>query len=154
MDIPVGLGEIAISKNPGDCIKTYALASCVGITAYSKNNHIAGMIHIVLPERPESSETNVPPGYYAATGVPIFIKKLLSAGCFKNDLTICIYGGAESHCEDHFNIGRRNLLSVQKVLTELGLNFTLVDVGGNISRTLIMDVSTGNVSISALPIII
>lgn len=153
MDIPVGLGEIAISKNPDDCIKTYALASCVGITAYSKNNHIAGMVHIVLPERPKNSETRVPPGYYASTGVPLFIKKLLTAGCYKSDLTICIYGGAKSHCKDHFNIGRRNLFSVQKVLTELGFNFTLVDVGGNISRTLMMDVSTGNVSIDKLPII-
>lgn len=154
LDIPVGLGEIAISKNPDDLIKTFALASCVGITAYSKNNHVAGMIHIVLPERPTNSDLQTPPGYYAKTGVPAFINKLLSAGCRKSDLKISIYGGAESRFKDHFNIGRRNLDSVKEALLNLGLDFILADVGGKISRTLIMDVSTGNVSINTLPIMI
>lgn len=154
LDIAVGLGEIAISKNPDDLLKTFALASCVGITAYSSTNHVAGMIHIVLPERPTNSDLKTPPGYYAKTGVPLFITKLLNTGCRKSDLKLQIYGGAESRNKDSFKIGQRNLASVQEILLKLGFDFTLADVGGKISRTLIMHVSTGNVSISTLPIMI
>jgi chemotaxis protein CheD len=161
MDNIVGLGDISVSEVPGVIIKTFALASCVAITAYCTSLHIAGMIHIVLPSCPENSvsDSNNPwkrnPCYYASTGVPLFINKLLAKGCKKSELTVKVYGGATtSHCDDCFNIGSRNLRVVRDSLTRLGVRYTLADVGGNISRTLFMDVTTGTVRINTLPIII
>jgi len=149
----VGLGDIIISNDTSDILKTFALASCVGITAYSASLHIAGMIHIVLPNRPENSVSNSSPSYYASTGVPLFIRKMLKAGCHKNELTVSVYGGAFAHCvNDCFNIGVRNIKSVKNILTELNVCYNLTDIGGHISRTLIMDVATGTVKINTLPI--
>lgn len=153
MDKVVGLGEIVITNNTDDTIKTFALASCVGVTAYSEQHHLAGMIHIVLPYRPESSDSNSSPSYYASTGIPLFIRRLLQKGCRKNDLKINIYGGANAaQQKDYFNIGKRNLAAVEAILERYGINYTLVDVGGRISRTLIMDVSSGSVKVNTLPI--
>lgn len=150
----VGLGDIAISSVPGDMIKTFALASCVGITAYCSSLHIAGMIHIVLPSRPKNSSSASAPGYYASTGVPIFIHRLLSLGCKKNELVLNVYGGAYAiNKGDFFNIGLHNIHAVQNSLKRLNVSYLLTDVGGCISRTLFMDVSTGAVKISKLPII-
>lgn len=155
MEIYVGLGEIKISSTPGDVIKTFALASCVGITAYCPKTHTAGMIHIVLPNKFCSSTHVMRPSYYASTGVPLFIQKMLMHGCRKSDLIINIYGGASSIAKnDCFNIGMRNLEIVKDNLMKMHIPFTLADVGGKVSRTLSMDVSTGVVSVRLLPICI
>lgn len=153
MDKIAGLGDIVISNNPNDIIKAFSLASCVGITAYNASLHIAGMIHIVLPSRPEHSVSDSSPSYYASTGVPLFIQKLLKAGSRKNELVVSVYGGAANCVNDHFNIGKRNLNAVKRILVELDICYNLVDVGGNISRTLIMDVATGTVKMNTLPIL-
>ena len=46
MDKIVGIGEYAISNRREDIIKTFALASCVAVTAYSPSKGVAGMVHI------------------------------------------------------------------------------------------------------------
>jgi chemotaxis protein CheD len=155
MDNIVGLGDAFISSSPDDKIKTFALASCVGITAFCSSAHVAGMIHIVLPFRPKNIESSQNPCYYASTGVPLFINSLLEKGCKKSELTVNIYGGANSiNFSDCFNIGLRNLHAVQDSLKALGIRYNLADVGGCISRTLMMDVGTGSVKVNTLPIII
>lgn len=92
MDNYVGLGEIKISSTPGDVIKTFALASCVTVTAYCPITQTAGMIHIVLPDRSCSVDGNIMcPAYYAVTGVPLLIQQMISHGCRKKDLIINVY---------------------------------------------------------------
>lgn len=151
----VGLGDIAISSSPGDVIKTFALASCVGVTAHFAPLHISGMIHIVLPSHPKSSVAVSNPCYYASTGVPLFINKLLDLGCKKEDLFVNVYGGADSLCEsDFFKIGLRNINAVQDSLRRLNVPYLMADVGGCVSRTLYMDVATGTVEVSKLPIMV
>lgn len=154
MDRYVGLGEIQISSIPGDIIKTFALASCVGITAYCAPMHTAGMIHIVLPGKAGGGLTEKP-CYYAVTGIPIFINKMKNCGCDTSKLEIKVYGGANSIKKgDCFNIGMRNLRAVSDIFKKLHVPFNFIDVGGEISRTLIMDVSTGAVTVNKLPICI
>jgi chemotaxis protein CheD len=152
MNKVVGLGEIVISNDPSDNIKTFALSTCVGIIAYCAKKQIAGMIHIVLPERPRNSETDTLPSYYASTGIPIFIQNLLNAGCKKGEISLKIYGGSKKKVKDHFNIGTRNLESVEKLLSEMEFSYSLEDVGGSFCRTISIDVSNGKIKMEKLPI--
>jgi len=46
----IGIGEYAISSSEDDIIKTYALASCVGLVVYNPIAKIVGMVHIALPD--------------------------------------------------------------------------------------------------------
>jgi chemotaxis protein CheD len=145
----VGIGECAISGNQGDTITTYALASCVAVTAYCQSKIAAGMVHIVLPAPAGNQENNVEPFYYAITGVPLMINRICSKyGCTESELKIRLFGGADSVREkDYFKLGQKNIRMVEKVLKSMNLSYNTSETGGFISRTLDMNVATGNIMI-------
>ncbi|MCX7842136.1 MAG: chemotaxis protein CheD [Clostridia bacterium] len=155
MDIVVGIGDLAISNNESDTIKTYALASCVAVTAYCPKKKVAGMIHVALPSPPEKGYGIEKPGYYATTGIPLLINKLCSEfGCSREDLNINLFGGAESiNKNDVFNIGIRNIEAATMVLSKMKVRVRKAEVGGVQSRTLEIDVAEGNIKVSCQPII-
>lgn len=157
MEKIVGIGEYVISNNRDDVIKTFALASCVAVTAYSPINKTAGMIHIVLPYQTATSCENYKcPSYYATLGVPLLINKMcLQYGCFKKELIIELFGGAKSsNKNDIFHIGQRNIIAVKNVLNDLRLNYIDTETGGIRSRTLELDVKTGKKMIYSQPLIL
>ncbi|MHB8129598.1 MAG: chemotaxis protein CheD [Mobilitalea sp.] len=148
MDIIIGIGEYAISNKQADRLKTFALASCVGVTMYCPNKLAAGMIHIALPNHTISTNISKP-GYFASLGVPLLLDKMCKEfGCKKNDLVIQLFGGADSLYEnDNFLIGKKNLLAITNFLKQKELKYSYKEVGGNISRTLEMDVATGHIKV-------
>jgi chemotaxis protein CheD len=149
MELHVGVGDCIITQNPADVLKTFSLATCVGVTAYSPRNRVAGMLHIMLPSCPDDASRILRPYYYASSGLPLFLEKLLSAHCIKSDIEFRVYGGASSSCkEDCFRIGTRNLIEIENLLIYHKLYYKMVDVAGNVSRTLIMDSLTGNVTVN------
>lgn len=153
MDRIVRIGEFMISNHKEDTIKTLALASCVAVTAYNPSNSVAGMIHIALPSPPRTADPNVRLTYYAATGVPILINKMcLEYGCSKKKIKIGLYGGSNSIHEDAFQIGKKNIAMVKKILMDMNLLYDIDETGGIISRTLIMNVAMGTVKIITQPI--
>lgn len=156
MDRIVGMGELIISNKEDDVIKTFALASCIGITVYSVSKKVAGMIHIVLPIAPKDLSNNIPASYYASTGVPLLINKIcLECGYLPKDLEIRLFGGANSiRVNDVFSIGIKNISAVKSILKAMNLEFNAAEVGGNVSRTIEMDVSTGIVKVTTQPIVI
>lgn len=143
----VGIGEYAISNNEADTIRTLALASCVAVTAYIPGKKAAGMIHIALPRPAGEEEGRLRPFYYAATGIPMFIERLMKQYCCTTDeMEIRIYGGANSiNKDDVFNIGIKNIEMVASILYSLKLTPIKYEVGGVISRTIELDVATGTV---------
>lgn len=118
MDLIVGIGKYAVSNNKNDKIKTYALASCVAVTAYHPKNKIAGMVHIALPSPNLADEDTTRPCYYASTAVPLLINKIcLDFGCPKDELEINFFGGAKSiRNNDVFTIGEKNINAVKNAL--------------------------------------
>lgn len=156
MDRVIGIGEMAISNNSEDTIKTFALASCIGIIAYSASKKVGGMIHIALPN-PNSFEAGESrPYYYAATGIPMFINKIYEGyKCDREELKIHIYGGARSiRADDYFNIGEKNINIATNILKSMKLDFDITDVGGTVSRTIELNLSNGQVKVVYLPIVI
>lgn len=156
MEIAIGLGEYAVSDRENDIIKTFALASCVAVTAYSHVKKVAGMIHIVLPYPMDTNAKAKQPGYFAVTGIPMLLKKMVQDySCMAGELRIHIYGGADSiRDNDVFKVGKKNIEAVVSTLSDLGLSVHKSELGGNVSRTLIMDVKTGTVKIHRQPIMI
>lgn len=154
MEIIVGIGEFAISRNEEDVIMTFALASCVAVTAYSPSKKVAGMIHIALPESSDYLETVSRPAYYAVTGIPLLINKLCKEfQCKKEEFIIRIYGGADSiRAEDVFKIGRRNIIAVRSILTEMNFKISGEEIGGFVSRTIQMNVNNGEIKVITQPI--
>ncbi len=154
MDKIVGIGDYVISDDQEDFIKTFALASCVAVTVYNPFIHLAGMIHIALPNPVDLEEAQRRLGYYATSGIPTLIHKMSrKSGNQSKDLQVKLFGGAVSlRTDDYFNIGPKNIKAVRETL--LGLDLKIVDahIGGAICRSLTMSVLTGEIEIAALPI--
>lgn len=153
MDIIVGIGEYGFSNKKEDILKTYALASCVGITMYHPKTSAAGMLHIALPDHQIGNQTISKPGYYASLGIPLLLQTMEKEfGCKKSELVIQLFGGAASiRRDDCFMIGKRNITAITDLLIKAGLKYTCTEVGGYQSRTIEMVVATGCVRLYTQP---
>jgi chemotaxis protein CheD len=156
MDYVIGIGEYLVIKGDGNRLITYALASCVAVIIYFEDMKIAGMIHIALPEAINSYNFENKPGYYAEIGLPILLTKLRNS--YQCDLSkgkVFLIGGANSVKEyDHFKVGERNIAKIKSILNEYNIKYNSDEVGGTVSRTVILEAGTGNIAIDYHDIVI
>ena len=148
--IEVGIGNFDIASKVDSVIKTYALGSCVAVIIYDSVKKVGGMIHIALPD----SEINIDkalrhPAYFANTGLPLLFNKMNELGATRKNSWIKMAGGASviKSCES-FDIGKRNVLAIRKILWNKKLGIKKDDVGGNFSRTVSLYISDGTVTLS------
>ena len=147
----VGIGEWIVSSDPADIIKTYALGSCVAVLVYDSKVRVAGMIHVALPDSavdPERAKSL--PGYFADTGLPVMIEEMKRLGAVRAHVWVKLAGGSSvMDSAGLFDIGKRNILAVKKQLWRSTLGPIAEDVGGTISRTVSLSVSTGETTLSS-----
>ena len=147
----IGIGEFAVSKNPEDSIKTYALASCVGLVVYNIRDQILGMVHIVLPNARDKDDQVAKgrSGYYADMAVPFILSKVFrELPSDRKDYRITLYGGAASKGkEDYFCVGERNVAEVEQLLAARGMAYNKQNTGGYCSRTIEAFVKDGRVTV-------
>ena len=147
--LDVGIGDIQVSAGD-DEIKTYALGSCVALIVWDKILKGGGMIHIALPEayiNPDKALEK--PGYFADSGLPVLFSELKKIGANRHSCWVTLIGGASILDENNtFDIGRRNTLAVKKYLWKIGLALSSEDIGGTISRTVTLSISTGELTVS------
>ena len=145
----IGIGEYMVSASADDILKTYALGSCVAVMVWDKVNKIAGMVHIALPDssiNPDKAAAK--PGYFADTGVPILLQEMKKRGSDLRKLLVKLAGGSSiMDANRKFDIGRRNVIAIKRILWKNGLGVVKEDVGGTISRTVAMEVGTGAISL-------
>lgn len=151
MRYDVGIGEFFVCEEPGAEIKTYALGSCVALVIWDSSCRVGGLIHMALPDsslHPERAETQ--PAYFVDTGIPLFLNALGQKGANRRTSVFRLVGGANVlNAETTFDIGRRNVLAVKKVLWKLGMGIHREDTGGDISRTVTLYIDTGRLEISS-----
>ncbi|MDY0267675.1 chemotaxis protein CheD [Trichloromonas sp.] len=149
----LGIGDYGASKQPDTEIKTYALGSCIAVVLLDPQTRTVGMIHIALPEsKINPAKAKEKPGYFADTGLPLLLQEMVRHGCQPKGkgLIIKLAGGAAiMDYNDTFNIGKRNLLAIKKILWSYGLGPRSEDVGGTFSRTVSVSVKTGEVILSS-----
>ncbi|MEY3022222.1 MAG: hypothetical protein RIS86_1420 [Planctomycetota bacterium] len=147
----VGVADLAVARGPEGAIVTYALGSCIGVTAWDPVSKVGGMLHFMLPEStvsPEKAAAN--PAMFGDLGVPLLFDRLVAAGARKERLLLCAAGGAEVLADDgHFRIGQRNRTILRKIFWKLNLLLSADDTGGQHSRTLTLRLSDGAVTVRA-----
>lgn len=148
----VGISEMKIARDPEDVLVTYALGSCLGIAIYDPLARVGGMIHVMLPlstAHPMKARDN--PCMFVDTGVPRLFLEAYKAGARKERLLVSVAGGASlrGSTNDWFEIGKRNLLMLRKLLWRNGVLLQAEDVGGTHSRTMELEIRTGRVTISS-----
>lgn len=146
----VTVGDMKTGQN-GDMLVTHALGSCLGLMVYDPVEKVGGLLHAMLPLskiNPQKAETN--PFMFVDTGVPELFKKLYDMGGQKKRLVVKAAGcGAPLGKNEMFKIGDRNYTILKKILWKNGILIKAEDVGGAISRTVNLDLTTGQVIISS-----
>lgn len=149
----VGVGDMKVSADPSDQLITYALGSCLGITVYDPVAKVGGLLHVMLPLLtidPKRAAEN--PCVFVDTGVPRLFHACYEAGALKRRVEVKVVGGAytgASEEDDYFQIGQRNVVVLRKLLWRNGVLLAAEDVGGRISRTVELDIGTGQVTVKA-----
>lgn len=152
IEIQVGIADYKVAREPGRLI-TLGLGSCVGVSLYDPVVKVGGLLHVMLPDSTQFSNVTKP-AKFADTGIPLMIQELQRLGARPNRLQAKLVGGAQmfSGLDDKMtlNIGQRNVEKSREILSRLKIRVLAEDVGGNRGRTMIVDTSSGQVTIRTL----
>ena len=147
----VGVADMTVSQGKEDIIITHALGSCLGITIHDPVAQVGGMLHVMLPDSGiDPNRAIETPHMFVDTGLPRLFKDCYALGAVKERLEVKVAGGACASGEadnDFFQIGKRNFLTLRKLLWKNGVLLKAHDVGGSVSRTMSIEISTGAVSV-------
>jgi chemotaxis protein CheD len=83
---------------------------------------------------------------FADSGIPRLFKTAYQLGAAKQRMDIYVAGGAEIlDQKGFFNIGKRNYIALKKMFFKNKVMINKEDVGGNVNRTVRIDISTGDI---------
>lgn len=145
----IGMADMLSSNDASAQLVTYSLGSCVGVTVYDPERKVGGMLHAMLPD----SNLNIArakdrPYMFVDTGLPALFHAVMGLGGTRSRLIVKLAGGAQFLDEKKvFNIGERNVQATLAMLARNGMPLTGRDTGGHSSRTLRLDLATGNVTV-------
>jgi len=145
-NITVGISDLALSKNSGDTIITYSLGSCLGVTVFDPEACVGGMVHCQLPtcSTEDKSKASTNPAMFVDTGVTLLFQKFFELGGAKSRMIVRAAGcAAILDSNGFFRIGERNVTLFKKLLWKNGILLKGSETGGDISRTLVLDMATG-----------
>jgi chemotaxis protein CheD len=138
------MGEIEVSKRPGDELVARGLGSCIGLALIDRFAGVAGLAHIVLPE---ASANDRQPGKFADLAVPELIDRVCRAGASRRRLEAVLAGGARMFELGELDIGARNAEAVRALLTASGVSVRAAETGGNRGRTMRVEVGECTVTV-------
>ena len=145
MNVVVGVGDMRVSNNAGDTIVTYALGSCIGVSIYDMQAKVGGLLHFQLPDsRIKNGHGVGNPKMFADTGIPLLFRHAYALGASKQTLVVKVAGGSQLLDEKgFFAIGKRNFVMLKKIFWQNQVLIAGEHVGGNISRTMYLEIATG-----------
>ena len=140
-----------ISDQAGDEIVTFALGSCIGLTVYDPVTRVGGMVHVMLPSSTiDAAKAQEKPCMFVDTGIPRLFLDSYKLGACKGRLEVIAAGGACSggfEGDDYFQIGKRNITMLRKLLWKNGIVLAASDLAGMEARTMTLHIGTGAVTI-------
>ena len=147
--VVVGVGDMAVSNVEHVTLSTFALGSCVGIVVYDPVARAGGLLHLMLPDSTLSPDRAAKkPAMFADTGIPLLFNALRGIRAERQRVNILLAGGAcVLNGPDQFRIGERNIATTRKLLSLYGLRACAEELGGNVNRTVHLNVATGQVSL-------
>jgi len=123
------------------------LGSCIAVVIFDPEAGVGGMLHFMLPESGLDRErAGKNPKMFADTGIPMLFKESYRLGARKDRIIVKAVGGATILDQDGvFNIGKRNYLAMRKILWRNNVLISAEHVGGNVNRTVRLEMETGRV---------
>lgn len=146
-NIIVGISDMKITNDQQANLVTYALGSCIGVALYDPMIKIGGLLHFMLPDsRIDPLKAKKNPWMFADTAIPLFFEEFYKLGGVKERMRVKIAGGSKILDEsEFFSIGKKNYLSLRKILQLNNVPVSGEDIGGQGNRTITLEISTGKV---------
>ncbi len=146
----VAVGDMKVGRE-ADVIVTHALGSCLGLIVYDPVERVGGLLHAMLPlSKINLIKAEANPFMFVDTGVPEMFKALYKIGGQKHRMVVKAAGcGNPLGQNEMFKIGERNYTVLKKLLWKNNILLETEDVGGTASRTLHLDIATGQTVISS-----
>lgn len=143
----VGVSEFAIASDPETSLVTYSLGSCVGLSLYDTHCRIGGLLHAMLPlSSSNPGKAAERPATFVDSGIAAMLQELFALGATRRSLEARVAGGAQNlDTGDLFRIGERNYTVLRRMLWRNGILIAGESVGGSTSRTMRLDIATGDV---------
>jgi chemotaxis protein CheD len=143
----VGIADMGISQDQNGSLITYSLGSCIGVAIYDPAAMVGGLLHYMLPDSQlDPQKAQKKPFMFADTGIPLLFKEAYRYGASKGRIIVKVAGGSQILDDSgFFNIGKRNYMALRKILWKNNVLIKAEDVGGQVSRTVRLDMSTGKV---------
>jgi chemotaxis protein CheD len=147
----VGVADMLASNDAGADLVTYSLGSCLGVAIYDPVRKVGGLLHVMLPEsKIDPQKATIEPCMFVDTGLPRLFHAVYGLGGDRSRLKIKIAGGAQFLDDKRFfNIGERNYDAATAVLARNGFTMDARAVGGSSSRTMRLNIATGEVKIQS-----
>ncbi|MGB8168482.1 MAG: chemotaxis protein CheD [Chthoniobacteraceae bacterium] len=148
-NLVVGVGDMLASNDPAAQIVTYSLGSCLGVAIFDPVKKVGGLLHLMLPDSTiNPGRAAMKPHMFVDTGVPSLFRAVYELGGEKSRVILKVAGGAQFLDEKRvFNIGDRNFQALEIILARNGVRIAAADTGGRVSRTVRLDLSTGQFSV-------
>ncbi|MGC8811535.1 MAG: chemotaxis protein CheD, partial [bacterium] len=101
--------------------------------------------HFMLPDsRIDPLKARKNPWMFADTALPLFLEEFYKFGGLKERMKVKIAGGAKILDDtDFFSIGKKNYLSLRKILQLNNVPINGEDIGGQGNRTITLELSSG-----------
>jgi chemotaxis protein CheD len=144
IDVPTA--SYALSAAPNS-ISTIGVGSCIVTCLYSESMKVGVLLHYMLP-RLEKDTSN--PYRYADTAISTVLKELATHGIDRHGLKAKVVGGGQmfANLAVTESIGKKNIDETYRLLRTLGIPIMASDVGGNVGRSVIFDLTTGAVTVT------
>jgi chemotaxis protein CheD len=134
-----------LSRSPGETLVAANLGSCVGVAMYDAEAGVGAVIHCLLPmSKSDPAKAKENPFQYVDTGIVRMLELLVQAGADKRRLSISAAGGANINDDNNiFEIGRKNVTVLRKILWKNNLLLRSEHFGDSVSRTLSLEIGSG-----------
>lgn len=148
--IIVGIADMVVTNDASAELVTFSLGSCLGVTIHDPVQRVGGLLHAMMPDSSiHDSQSAKSPYMFVDKGLPLLIETASQFGANPANLVLKVAGGASVlEAGDYFKIGRRNFDALREILASRGFSVAASDVGGEVSRTMSLEVATGIVHIT------
>ncbi|MFC5970996.1 chemotaxis protein CheD [Halomarina salina] len=144
--ILVGVSNYVVGESEQTLV-AYGLGACVSVVLYDESEGVGGLTHAMLPNQPADSGN---PGKYVDAAVEALLRDMIAAGSGLGDIEAYVVGGATIfELRDlATGAGERNVEAARDQLDSLDVPVVAEAVGGDVGRTVELDLTTGRVTVS------
>lgn len=150
--IVVKVADLQVAQGDGELV-TLGLGSCVAICLHDPVAKVAGMAHILLPNKSLSPKSDNL-AKFPQSAIPVLLEQMGARGADRARITARLIGGAAMFgnltASGSVQMGERNVVAARQVLQDHGISIKAESTGGTVGRSVRMQAVDGLLMVRTL----